>query len=28
MYTHPLDLRELIKEAPPGVDLSPGPRDL
>lgn len=28
MYTHSLDLRELLKEAPPGVDLSPGPRDL
>jgi hypothetical protein len=28
MHTHSLDLRELLKEAPAGVDLSPGPRGL
>jgi catechol 2,3-dioxygenase len=28
MYTHPLDLRELLKEAPPELDLGSGPRDL
>jgi catechol 2,3-dioxygenase len=28
MFTHRLDLRDLFNEAPPAIDLSPGPRDL
>lgn len=28
MYTHPLDLRDLLSEAPPGPALSTGPEDL
>jgi catechol 2,3-dioxygenase len=28
MYTHPLDLHELLKEAPAGTDMESGPRDL
>jgi catechol 2,3-dioxygenase len=28
MFTHRLDLRDVFNEAPPAIDLSPGPRDL
>lgn len=28
MFTRPLDLRELLKEASPGTELDSGPRDL